>query len=124
MLLAVSTPLSAACVQRCLLWLFCMDGNCVSIRVTEGEESPKRSIGRREKDGYVFLHQLRVERIGIRCGDPKRHPPSQLAGCIEVNHRCSDRKRDRLGVEDNRSRSSMKGTSTNMAPEHPMADRL
>src|SRR6204780_5550754 len=107
------TSISAACVQRCrcLLWLFCVDGNCVSIRVTEGEESPKRSIGRREKDGYAFLHKLRVERIGIRCGDPKRYAPSQLASCIEVNHRCPDRKRDRFGVENNRARWIVRGCS-------------
>src|ERR1700678_3323259 len=175
--------MSAACVHRCccLLWLFCVDGNCVSIRVTEGEESPKRSIGRREEDGDAFLHQLRVECIGIRCGDPKRHAPSQFARCIEVNHRCPDRKRDRFGIEDNRAgwiargcsetdllyvegfgglkvaylernkawtdqfwrslvlarcchdpyniykepyMSSVEETSTNMATEHPMADRL
>ena len=56
------------------------------------------------RDGYAFFHQFRVERIGIHCGDPKRHTPSQLASCIEVNHGCPDRKRDRFGVEDNRAR--------------------
>ncbi len=97
-------PLLASSVAVACFWLFCVDGNCVSIRVAEGEESPKRSIGRREKDGYALFHQLRVERIGIRCGDPKRHAPSQFARCIEVSYRCPDHKRDRFGVEDNRAR--------------------
>jgi hypothetical protein len=49
-----------------------VDGNGISIRIAEGEESPKRPIGGRENDGYAFLREFCVERIGIRCGDPKR----------------------------------------------------